>query len=63
MSIQDEMNAAAQEYARRLEKQQETERLQALRLEARQHGNASAFATAMEAAFDRLAPGEDADDE
>lgn len=54
MSLQDEMNAAAQDYARRLEKQQETDRLEALRLEARKHSNGSAFAQAIEAAFDQL---------
>lgn len=54
MSIQDEMQAAGEEYARRLEKQRETERLEALRLEARQHTNASAFGQAIQAAFDQL---------
>lgn len=54
MSIQDDFAAAGEEYARRLEKQQETDRLEALRLEARKHGNASTFAAAIEAAFDQI---------
>ncbi|HXH78175.1 hypothetical protein [Nocardioides sp.] len=54
MSIQSEFEAAGQEYARRIEKQQQTDRLEALRLEARKHGNASAFAAALEDAFDQL---------
>lgn len=49
MSIQDEFNAGAQEYARHLEKQRETDRLEALKLEARKHGNAAAFAQFFEA--------------
>ncbi|CAB4951909.1 unannotated protein [freshwater metagenome] len=56
MNLQDDFHAAGQEYARRLEKQQETDRLEALRLEARKHGNASAFADAMQHAFDQIDP-------
>jgi hypothetical protein len=51
MSLQDEMNRGAQEYARHLEKQRETDRLAALVAEARHHGNASAFAQAFEEAL------------
>lgn len=51
MSIQDEFQAAGEEYARRLEKQQTEERLEALRIEARHHGNAAAFAQFVEASF------------
>lgn len=61
MSIQQEMEAAAQEYARRLEQQREADRLEALRLEAREHGNASAFAEAVEAAFAQLDNDHDTD--
>lgn len=49
MSIQSEFQAGAEEYARRLEERRETERLEALRLEARKQGNASAFAEFFEA--------------
>jgi len=51
MTFQDEMNAGAIEYAKHLEKQRETERLDALRLEVQKHSNGSAFAQALEAAF------------
>lgn len=51
MSLQDDMTAAAQEYARRLEKEREQDRLAALVAEARHHGNASAFAAAFEEAL------------
>lgn len=51
MSLQDDMNAAAIEYAKHLEKQRETDRLAALTLEARNAGNASAFALAFENAL------------
>lgn len=51
MSLQDDMNAAAQEYAKRLEKQREDERLAALKLEAQHYGNAAAFAQAFEDAL------------
>ena len=51
MSIQDALQAAGEEYARRLEKQQEMDRLAALVAEARHHGNASIFAQAFEAAL------------
>lgn len=63
MSIQDDFAAAGQEYARRLEQQQEHDRLEALRLEARQHGNASAFASVMQEAFDHLDAAQDTEDE
>lgn len=51
MSIQDELQAAAEEYARRLEKQREEDRLAALTLEAQHHANGALFAAAIEAAF------------
>lgn len=54
MSLQDEMTAAAQEYARRLETQREANRLAAIQLEVRHHDNATAFATAVEGAFAAL---------
>ena len=54
MSLQDEMTAAAQEYARRLETQREANRLAAIKLEVRHHDNATAFATAVEVAFAAL---------
>ena len=54
MSIQDEFAAAGREYARRIDKQAEADRLEALRLEVRKAGNASAFADAMQDAFDQL---------
>ncbi len=53
MSIQDEFKAAGEEYARRLDRQAEADRLDALRLEARKHSNASAFAAALQDAFDQ----------
>jgi hypothetical protein len=54
MSIQDEFAAAAQEYAGRLDRQAEKDRLEALLLEARNNGNATAFADAIQHAFDQL---------
>lgn len=51
MTLQDDFTAAGQEYARRLEKQRETDRLATLVHEARREGNASAFALALEEAF------------
>lgn len=54
MSLQSDMQAAGAEYARRLEQTKQDERLEALRLEARKHSNGSAFAAAIEDAFDQL---------
>jgi len=54
VSIQDEFAAAGEEYARRLDKQAEDDRLAALRLEARKHSTANAFAAALQDAFDQL---------
>lgn len=51
MSLQSDMTAAADEYARRLEKEAERDRLETLTLEARRAGNASAFALAFEEAL------------
>jgi hypothetical protein len=51
MSIQDELNVAAQEYGQRLELKREENRLAALRIEAQRRGNASAFAEALERAI------------
>ncbi len=62
MSIKSDFEEAGREYARRLDRQAETDRLEALRLEARKHSNASAFASALQDAFDRALPDEDGDD-
>lgn len=56
MSIQEEMQAAGQEYACHLEKQAQAERRAALTLEARRHSNAALFAEAVGAALDKLTP-------
>lgn len=53
MSLQDEMQQAAEEYARRLDQDCEAQRLAALRLEAQKHSNADAFAEFFEAALDQ----------